>query len=188
MQNPIERRELPVAAATAENLAAFGRILGANADTAPLPIDFYGGAMQVRKPVSFVSDETTELTVVTLQRRPLEVRWVERHFKHTQTFIPLGGRPFVAVMAPPSEGELPDLDQMRAFHFDGSAGFTMNIGTWHEFPFALQDDTNIIVILRGEATRDLMRDNVILDEALGPDIDKKDLLRRTRVMFTASLK
>jgi ureidoglycolate lyase len=187
MHSETSKRILPLLAATPQNLTAFGRVLGADPETPPLPIDFYGGAMQVRKPVEFVSDETTELTVVTLKRRPIELRWIERHFKHTQTFVPLGGRPFIAIMAPPNDGELPDLDQMRAFIFDGSAGFTMNIGTWHEFPFALQDDTNIIVILRAEATRDLMRDNVILDEAYGPDIDKKDLLRRTGVLFSVNV-
>lgn len=183
MAENLQRRVLPIEAATPEALASLGAILGSGEHHPPLPIDFYGGAMQVRRPVKFVSDDTTELTVVTLKRRPFEVRWMERHFKHTQTFIPLAGRPFIAVMAPSTDGDLPNLDEIRAFRFDGSAGFTMHIGTWHEFPFALQDGTDIIVVLRGEATRDLMRDNVVLDEALGPDIDKKDLLARTGVVF-----
>ena len=71
--------------------------------------------------------------------RPLRVSWMERHFLHTQTFFPLGA-PFVAVLAPPGEGELPDLDAARAFVFDGSAGLMLHLGTWHEFPFALHDD------------------------------------------------
>ena len=31
----------------------------------------------------------------------------------------------------------------------------MHIGTWHEFPFALIDDTQLIVVLRREATKGL---------------------------------
>jgi hypothetical protein len=29
----------------------------------------------------------------------------------------------------------------------------MHIGTWHEFPFALVDGTQVVVILRAEATQ-----------------------------------
>jgi ureidoglycolate lyase len=59
----------------------------------------------------------------------------------------------------------------------------MHVGTWHEFPFALLDDTHLVVILRREATEGLIRENVIQDEALGPDLDKKDLQRRFNVTF-----
>ena len=176
-------RTLTVKKATPEALADYGQVLGYNADIEPMPIDFYDGTVKVRRVVDFVSDEQTELPLVTVQKRPYEVRWMERHFKHTQTFIPLGGVPFVVVMAPPNENEVADLDQVEAFLFDGSAGFTMKLGTWHEFPFAVQDDTNLIVVLRQEATDGLIRDNVIQDEAQSPDLDKKDLLMRSNVLF-----
>ena len=176
-------RTLTVKKATPEGLAEYGQVLGYNADIEPMPIDFYDGTVKVRRVVDFVSDEQTELPLVTVQKRPYEVRWMERHFKHTQTFIPLGGVPFVVVMAPPNENEIADLDQVEAFLFDGSAGFTMKLGTWHEFPFAVQDDTNLIVVLRQEATDGLIRDNVIQDEAQSPDLDKKDLLMRSNVLF-----
>jgi len=108
---------------------------------------------------------------------------MERHFKHTQAFISLGSKPFVAVLAPPNSSDTPDLDKVEAFLFDGQAGFVMHVGTWHEFPFAMLDDTNLVVILRKEATEGLIRDNVIQDEALGPDLDKKDLQARFGITF-----
>lgn len=74
--------------------------------------------MTVYASVRFQSAEETLLTVATVDRRDLRVRWMERHFKHTQTFIPLGGKPFIVVLAPPNDKELPDLDQVRAFLFD----------------------------------------------------------------------
>jgi ureidoglycolate lyase len=176
-------RTLKAKRATPEALARYGSVLGPNPAIAPMPIDFYGGAVKVRRVVDFKSDDQTELPLITLNRRPLEVRWMERHFKHTQTFIPLGGAPFIAVFAPPNNSELPDLDKLEAFVFDGSAGFTMHLGTWHEFPFALRDDTSMIVILRKEATDGLIRDAVIQDEAQSPDLDKKDLLQRCNTTF-----
>jgi len=147
----------------------------------PLPVAFYDGKVSVYAPVTFESDEETMLTLASVDRREMQVQWMERHFKHTQTFIPLEGRPFVVVLAPPTEGDLPDLGQARALLFDGSSGFTMKVGTWHEFPFALVDQSNVIVILRRETTQNLMPDNVVDGEAHGPDLDKKNLVARTGV-------
>ncbi|MFQ3595578.1 MAG: ureidoglycolate lyase [Sphingomonadaceae bacterium] len=170
--------DVPVKRATPEALAPYGQIIGHDPGIPPMPIDFYDGAAKVRRVVDFKAEGVIEMPVVTLQRRPLEVRWMERHFKHTQAFISLGARPFVACFAPPSDGELPEIDKVEAFLFDGSAGFMMHIGTWHEFPFALVDDTPLMVILTKAATDGLVRDNVIQDEARGEDLDKKDLEAR----------
>lgn len=178
----VERR-LKVQVATRENTAPFGQILGYDSSIAPMPIDFYGGTVKVRRMVDFISDDQTEMPLVTVDRRPLEVRWMERHFKHTQTFIPLGGKSFIVAMAPPNQRELPDLDRVQAFRFDGQSGFTLRIGTWHEFPFVIEDQTHLIVVLRKEATDGLVRDSVVQDEAQSGDLDKKDLLRRCQTMF-----
>lgn len=183
MSAGITERVLPVVRATAETVRPFGQILGYDPAVPPAPIDFYGGAVRVRRVVDFVSDEQTELPVVTVNRRPGEVRWMERHFRHTQTFIPLGGKPFIVVMAPPTAGELPDLEAVRALWFDGQSGFTLRIGTWHEFPFALEEPTHLVVILRREAAEGLVRDNVVQDEARSGDLDKKDLVRRCGLRF-----
>jgi ureidoglycolate lyase len=175
--------DIPVQRATPEKLAKYGTVLGYDPKIAPMPIDFYDGAAKVRRVAEFKAQGDIEMPIVTLQRRPLEVRWMERHFKHTQTFIPLGGRPFVVVMAPPTPGELPDLDAVRAIRFDGQAGFALKLGTWHEFPFAEQDGTHIVVVLRREASEGLVKENVVQDEARSGDLDKKDLLARCRVRF-----
>lgn len=180
-------RELPVEPATPQSVAPFGELLGLHDQVKPLPISFYEGKVTVFAPVAFQSDDDTVMGVATVDRRDMQVQWMERHFKHTQTFIPLEGKPFVVVLAPPNDDELPDLDQTRALLFDGSCGFTMKIGTWHEFPFALVDQSNVIVVLRGETTRDLMPSNVIEGEAHGADLDKKNLVVRTGVKLKVVL-
>ena len=111
-------------------------------------LDFYEGAVRLSAPAQFSSDADTEITLAAIDRRPLRVRYMERHFKHTQTFIPLQGKAFAMVLTPPNNDELPDLTMARALVFDGSAGFCLHIGTWHEFPLALLDDTRVVVILR----------------------------------------
>lgn len=180
-------RILKARRATPEALAPYGEILGPNPAIEPLPIDFYGGKAKVRRVVNFESDSETEMPLVTLDYRPLEVSHMERHPKHTQAFISLGSKPFVAVFAPPSEAELPDIDKAEAFLFDGEAGFVMHKNTWHEFPFALFDNTNLVVVLRREATNGLARDEVYHNEAVGPDLVKRDIEARFGVMFRVEL-
>lgn len=177
------RRRLTARPATPEALAPYGEMIGAVGEAPPQTLNFYAGV--IRKPARFVSDEDTELSVATLKRRAMEVRWMERHFKHTQSFIPLGGKPFVLVMAPPGDGDEPDLDAVEAFRFDGRAGFCMKIGCWHEFPFVLEDDTDLVVILRGETHRDLH--NIANGEAYGADLEKKDIQARTGTVFEVAV-
>lgn len=184
---PIEVRKIPVEKATRENLKGLGELINIEPDDKTLETAFYEGSVRVYSPCSFISDEDTELTLASLDRRPLKVRWLERHFKHTQTFFPFSGRPFIAVLAPPTPGDLPDPESVRAFLFDGMGGFMMNIGTWHEFPFALVDDTRLVVILRKEASRNLMKDAASGGEAHGPDLDKKDMVKRLGLEFEVTL-
>jgi ureidoglycolate lyase len=180
---PLQRRRLKLETATPEALAPFGALLGRRADLRIVPIDYYAGSVVLSRPVNYECSSNTELSLATLQRRPFQVHYLERHFQHTQTFIPLGGKPFVAVFAPPSDAPLPDPEAVRAFRFDGSAGFCLHRGTWHEFPFPLEDNTDMIVVLSSQTTIDLQRreDNGI--EASGPDLDKKDMTLRLNTVF-----
>ncbi|MFT6958853.1 MAG: ureidoglycolate lyase [Halieaceae bacterium] len=166
---------------TIGKLEKYGTVLGYNPNVEPLPIEFYDGAAKVRRVAEFKAQGEIEMPITTLQRRPFEVRYMERHPLHTQVFISLGSKPFIACFAPPDEEELPDLDQAEAFLFDGSAGFMMHKNTWHEFPFAVLDDTNLMVILTKSATDGLVKDNMIQNEAVGPDIQKRDLQQRLGV-------
>jgi ureidoglycolate lyase len=187
IQTKPEVKVLKAQRATPEALAPYGEILGFNPGVAPLPIDFYEGKAKVRRVVNFESDGDTEMPVVTVDFRPLEVSHMERHPKHTQAFISLNNKPFVAVFAPPSDSELPDIDKVEAFLFDGEAGFVMKKNTWHEFPFALFDNTHLVVVLRREATNGLTSDNVFKNEAVGPDLVKRDIEARFGVKFRVEI-
>ena len=175
-------RLLPLEPAVADALAPYGTLLGADLAAAPRRSGFYREAVELWSPGRFISDADTTLSVARVHRRETEVIWMERHFQHTQCFVPLGGKPFAIVMGAPTLNTIPDPQTVRAFRFDGSAGFMMHIGTWHEFPFALDGDVDVLVILRNETNRDLeLRAD---DEALGGDLEKRNL--RARLGFTFS--
>lgn len=182
--------------ATEQSLEGYGYLIGGSRVAPPRKQNYYGNYVQVRKPAKFVSNADTSLSVATINPRPMQVRWMEYHNKHTQTFIPLMGKPFVAVLHRPTcrmpdggwndNGSLyPTIEGVEAFRFDGSAGFVMNIGTWHEFPFAVEENTNVIVILTNETTSNL--DNLVEGEAAGGDLNKRDLQKRLGVVFEIEL-
>jgi len=186
MDAPRNAITLRAEAATAENTAPFGTLLCADAEAPVIRSAFYGDTLAMKKPGRFVGDDTLELTVATLNRRRLSVSWMERHFLHTQTFFPLGGRPFLMVLAPPSpETEMPDLVKAKALLFDGSGALMLHVGTWHEFPFALVDGSSVIVAIRRDTVRDLR--NIVGNEAQGPDLDKKDIVARAGVEIRVEL-
>ena len=110
---------------------------------------------------------------------------MERHFKHTQVFLPLNRVPFAVVLAPPTpSGRLPELASARAFRFAGDCGLMMHLGTWHEFPFALQAPADLVVILRNETNRNL--DAIEDGEAVGEDLEKRNVRRRFGVTLRFS--
>jgi ureidoglycolate lyase len=180
---------LPVEPATPEALRGYGYVIGRPDTEVRGRIDYYGDAAQVRTPVQFVSNDDITLNLVTFNRREPVVRWMEYHAKHTQTFIPLGGKPFIMVLGKPTrrrpdrtvderQPDLPDLDHVRAFHFDGSCGVCMHVGTWHEVPFPLQDGSHFVAIVTNETNRNLEEHDPVNFEADGGDLVKRNLLHR----------
>lgn len=176
-----EIRSLRLIDATPETVASFGMLIATDERVAPLRSRFYGDAVEIRKPAKLVNDAQIELSVARLKRRPLVATWLERHPKHTQAFIPLGAKPFAMILAPPGDASLPDPAQVVALRFDGSQGVALHLNTWHEFPLALEDDTEIVVLLRHETARDLQTDQG--NEATGPDLEKRDLALRLGLTF-----
>jgi ureidoglycolate lyase len=168
--------------ATPESLEGYGWAIGVPAGVEREKIDFYGREVRVTHPAAFRSNDDTCLNLVSFTKRALEVRWMEYHSKHTQTFIPLSGRPFYMVMGKPTQRlpdggfdptklAVPDLEDVRAFYFDGSAGIVMHVGTWHEVPFPIDGDTHFICICTNETNTNLEQQGPD-GEARGGDLEK----------------
>ena len=168
--------------AQTQDLSRLGCLVGICEQTELTETSFYEGAVQLARPGEFQSDDDTTLSVARVSPRPQQVTWMERHFKHTQVFLPLGGKPYAVVLAPPTDGMLPNMDEVTAIRFPGHLGFMMHVGTWHEFPFALQEDTDLVVILRHETTRDLQQ--LENNEAEGEDLQKRNIKVRLGVEIT----
>lgn len=180
MSSSFERR-LSVELATPETVAPFGRLISAARMGDGRGTKYYGNAVELWSVDGFLTDADACLSVARVQPRECRVLWMERHFKHTQAFIPLNFEPFVVVMAPPNDKSSPEPDAVRALLFPSGCGLQLNVGTWHEFPFAQSAPVEIVVVLRNETNRNL---EVIKDgEAVGGDLEKRNVERRLGVTY-----
>ncbi len=82
---------------------------------------------------------------------PHGVQDLERHTLGSQTFLPLGRRRFVLVVAPPGPAPLPT--DLAAFVTDGHQGVCLAPGTWHHALLAV-DAGDFAVIERHAAVVD----------------------------------
>lgn len=109
-------------------------------------------------PVGEISRDTMKLGYLIPRQRPLKVSWFERHLKGTQTFLPLGGRRSLMVVAPPADPfdapALPRPEDARAFILDGRFGINLRLGTWHWTPFPLEEGAAFAILVREQAAAD----------------------------------
>jgi ureidoglycolate lyase len=82
------------------------------------------------------------------RRFPHEVTEMERHALGSQTFVPLGERRFVIVVA--QAGEAPSADALPAFITDGLQGVTLAPGTWHHALLAVDAGDFVVVERAGQ--------------------------------------
>jgi ureidoglycolate hydrolase len=71
---------------------------------------------------------------------------LNRHYTATQALVPLEGKPVVIVVGAPelTFETAEDLGKLRAFVFDGSRGINLALKVWHEGPFPLMENVDLV--------------------------------------------
>lgn len=186
-------RRLKPIVATPESLAGYGYVIGEPGGLRRDKIDFYGKDVRVSHPANFHGNADLCLNLVSFTERSLIVKWMEYHSKHTQTFIPLAGKPFYMVLGKPTcrkadgswdatAAQHPDPDTIQAFYFDGSAGLVMEVGTWHEVPFPTAGDTHFVCICTNE-TNDNLESQGSDGDCSGGDLEKRNIMKHLGFTF-----
>ncbi len=176
-------RFITVEPATPEAVAPFGRFIGAHPG---LPVFAQWPGVVVTGPEPIEIGTGGEILYVRMQTAvfPARISLLERHFKHTQTYLAANGRPFVMVLGAGTVDGLPDVTGLKALLFKDGEGVAMHPGVWHEFPLALEDDTRFTVILRSEShVNDLAAPEHPWD-ARGPDLERYDMAARGEIYVT----
>lgn len=174
---------------TRDAFAPFGQVLGLEGLN-PLPINLYGDRIVVHRPGYFESDQPVEFLLSYHKIRPFEVIFIERHLEITQTFIPLGGHPFISVVARPNAREedgLPAQEELHAFMVPGDSAINLHRGTWHEVPFPLMEGALMLVTSHQALTRGLESKLSERKEIYRLDVEKRNVRERTKSIFRVEL-
>ena len=87
-------------------------------------------------------------------KMPFTVRMLERHPLGSQAFVPLLGRPFLIVVAPPTDQTInddkPQIELIRAFISNGRQGVNYGRGTWHHPVLALGSEEDEFLVVDRE--------------------------------------
>jgi ureidoglycolate lyase len=81
------------------------------------------------------------------QPLPLCIRSLERHPLSSQAFFPLGGRPFLVVVA--ERGPADGIGALHAFLSSGHQGVNYRRNTWHHALIAVGELSRFLVVDRG---------------------------------------
>ena len=140
-------RELTPEPLTAEAFAPFGRVIEASDEAVRLDIN-QGHAVRYDRLAEIDVAEGGGLGVISLFRaRPLGslvLKAFERHPLGSQSFVPLGGRPYLVAVAPAGPF---DAAKIRLFRAEGHQGVHYRKGVWHHFLLVL-DDSDFLVVDR----------------------------------------
>ena len=174
---------------TREAFTPFGDVLSAEG-LLRLPIELYGDRIDVYRPALFESDQPVEFLLTRSKLRDFRVIFMERHLELTQTFIPLAGHPFIAVVARPNAREekgIPALDEIKAFFVPGDAGVNIHRGTWHEVPLPLVEGALMLVTSHQSLTRGLESGLTERREIHKLDVEKRNISERTGLVLRVEL-
>jgi ureidoglycolate lyase len=140
-------REMIPEPLTSEAFAPFGRVIEASEGAVKLDIN-QGHAIRYDRLAEIdVADEGGTGAVSLFRARPLAdlvLKTFERHPLGSQTFIPLGGGPYLVAVAPAGKF---DVNKIRLFRAQGDQGVHYSKGVWHHFLLVL-DDSDFLVIDR----------------------------------------
>lgn len=97
-----------------------------------------------------VDDEAGTGTVHIYRSRPVSlpfrVEVMEYHPLGSQTFMPLHERPFLVVVAPPSQTL--NFKSVQGFFTNGEQGVNLHKGVWHHYQLSLDETCDYLVIDR----------------------------------------
>ncbi|MGO9451978.1 MAG: ureidoglycolate lyase [Candidatus Binataceae bacterium] len=141
--------EVPTLDATPENTSEYGLLIGTEVPNAGLTIPYYKGVVEEGANLPFQSRGGTVMRTARIHHRSSDNIWMERHMHMTQVFLGLGDAPLAMLLGKPNHEkgrQLPDLEDIRAFRFLPGHGIMLHIGTWHDFPLAIDKPVTVLTL------------------------------------------
>lgn len=132
-----------------ESFAAFGEVIEASEAVHHFTIN--AGNTERYHDLARIEPGTDGRVIISIFRGqpralPFKVEMMERHPLASQAFIPLSGRPYLVVVAPP--GKAPGTEDLQVFLARGDQGVNYATGVWHHPLLALDEVSDFLVIDR----------------------------------------
>jgi ureidoglycolate lyase len=127
---------------TPQAFAPFGTVIEADPSTAVEINSGYTTRFHALAEAA-VGDGQAIISIFRGRPRELSIAMLERHPLGSQAFVPLGGQPWLAVVA-----ESPDLASCRAFHCQGNQGLQYDINVWHHPLLVLGEAQDFLIVDR----------------------------------------
>lgn len=125
MPSPIALKSLTAAPITSGAFVPFGQVIWPSGDGAG-----YGPEDAQLK----LDGGIPRFYIMRLDARGQRFKAITRHRRCTQCLGSLEGAEWLMGVAPPSIGEEPDPEAIRAFRIPGNCFIKLHIGTWHAGP------------------------------------------------------
>ena len=173
--------DVPTVHATRENIADYGLMIDTTVPDSGLTIPFYKGAVEEGFNLPFVYHEEAVIRTARIHPRSDELTWLERHLRMTQLFVGLGDAPLAMVLGKPnheSGAAVPDLSEVRTFILPPGHGVMIHLGTWHDFPLAIDRPVTVLTMNSAEVVEALANQKSS-DEMDSGDVYKIDIFKRT---------
>ena len=138
-------RELTPEPLTAEAFAQFGSVIEASDDAVRIDINQGHAVRYDRLAEVDVADGGGTGVISLFRARPLEslvLKVFERHPLGSQSFVPLGGKPYLVAVAPAGDF---DPAKVRLFRAEVHQGVHYRKGVWHHFLLVLEECDFLVV-------------------------------------------
>jgi ureidoglycolate hydrolase len=123
-------KSIPAPWITAEAFRPYGQVIAATKD---------GKDYDAEDAQLHIDQGTPRLYIMRLHDRGRTFTRITRHVKCTQCLGALEGKDWFIAVAPPSNANRPDAEEIAAFRIPGNCFIKLNLGTWHAGPYFDQE-------------------------------------------------
>jgi ureidoglycolate hydrolase len=126
MRDTLTLKALKAPWITSEQFKPYGQVIAASVDGKP----FDQEDAQLN-----LSQGIPRFYIMRLQQKGRQFSRITRHQHCTQCLGSLEGKDWLMAVAPPSQTDEPDLEQLAAFRIPGNCFIKLEVGTWHAGPY-----------------------------------------------------